>query len=69
MSQLSLKHIQVRDFILKYQAEHGEKPALKVIADECGISKSTASEIVIALKGAKELFGPVFKTKTAGASS
>lgn len=67
MSQLSLKHLQVRDFILRYQDKHGEKPSLKVIADECGISKSTASEVVTALKGARELFGPVFQAKTARA--
>jgi len=64
---LSGKQLEVYSFILAFQAEHGEKPTLKVIADECGISKSTASEIVAALKGAKELFGPVFKTNAAGA--
>lgn len=58
---LGPKHIQVRDFILRYQAEHGERPQLKIIADECGISISTAGAILTALKDSRELIGPVFK--------
>ena len=68
LSELSEKHILVRDYILKYQAEHGERPLIKVIMSECGIkSSSTAYEIVNELKAANELFGPVYKAKAAEA--
>jgi hypothetical protein len=40
---LSLKHIQVRDFILKYQAEHEESPSLKEIAAACELTNLMAA--------------------------
>lgn len=59
---LSPKHIQVRDFILQYQAEHNEKPAYKVIMDKFAIkSTDTAFKIIRQLKDAGELSGPVFE--------
>lgn len=68
--KLTLKHIQVRDFILQYQAEHSERPGVKVIQAECGIrSSATVWEIIDQLKKAKELIGPLFvpaKSKAAG---
>lgn len=60
--KLTPKHIQVRDFILQYQAEHNEKPAYKVIMDKFAIkSTDTAFKIIRQLKDAGELSGPVFE--------
>ena len=43
MSELSKKHILVRDFILAYFARHGEQPSLKEIASECRLSNLMAA--------------------------
>jgi hypothetical protein len=67
---LSLKHIQVRDFIVKFQDEHGRHPSHKIIMADCAIKSSRETwEILEDLRRAGELSGPVFvvqKTKEAG---
>lgn len=53
---LSPKHLQVRDFILRYQAERGDPPVYKEIMEATGIrSTRTIHKCIKALKRAGEL--------------
>lgn len=53
---LSAKHIQVRDFILAYQAEHGRRPQHKDIMQSTGIKLAmTVSRYIRRLEKAGEL--------------
>jgi len=67
---LSLKHIQVRDFILKYQAEHGgEPPSQKTIYLTLGMKPWQVSRYVKKLRKSGELSRPGYeapKAKGAG---
>lgn len=56
MSHLSLKHILVRDFILKFQAENdGEPPSQKDIYLALGMTSWQVSRYIKKLKKAGEL--------------
>jgi len=68
---LSSKHLQVRDFILAYQSEHGRHPSHKVLMADCGIKSSRETWVIVEdLKKAGELIGPVFEVpKAKGASA
>lgn len=66
---LSDKHIQVRDMILRFQAENGRHPSHKVIMADCGIKSSRETwEIVNDLKLAGELIGPVYEARNGKAA-
>lgn len=53
---LSPKHLEIRDFILSYQAKHNERPSLKEIASACEITHiMTVNRYISRLAEAGEL--------------
>lgn len=68
---LSHKHIQVRDYILRYQAEHGgEAPSQKTIYLALGLRSWQVSRYIKKLERAGELKRAGYQApKTNGASA
>lgn len=68
---LSAKHIQVRDFILSYQAQNnGEPPSQKTVYLALGMTSWQVSRYIKKLEKSGELSRPGYvapKVKTAGA--
>jgi len=53
---LTPKHIQVRDYVLQYQAQFGHKPKWIEIMEACGIrSRCTLAKYLSRLEKANEL--------------